>query len=125
MKNKWTLNSKVLQSYLVTALWSSTGEDENPLDDDYDIRDFSKEDLYRAKRDLINFFNMAEELLDKEKEQGITEGRIAHDFWLTRNGHGAGFWDGDYENGDELTEIAGKFKGIDIYVGDDNKIYFM
>ena len=20
-----------------------------------------------------------------------------HDFWLTRNGHGAGFWDGDWQ----------------------------
>jgi len=120
-----TINSKVLKSYLATALWSSTDDDCEPLDSNYDIRDFSKEDLYRAKRDLINFFDMAKELLDKEKEQGITEGQIAHDFWLTRNGHGAGFWDGMYENGDELTEIAGKFKGIDIYVGDDNKIYFM
>ena len=24
------------------------------------------------------------------------EGRIGHDLWLTRNGHGAGFWDGDW-----------------------------
>lgn len=23
--------------------------------------------------------------------------RIGHDFWLTRNGHGAGFWDGDWK----------------------------
>ena len=23
--------------------------------------------------------------------------RIGHDFWLTRNGHGAGFWDGDWD----------------------------
>ena len=29
------------------------------------------------------------------------------DFHLTRNGHGAGFWDGGWpEHGDELTELA-------------------
>jgi|TARA_R110000744_G_scaffold366338_1_gene475354 hypothetical protein len=26
--------------------------------------------------------------------------RIGHDFWLTRNGHGAGFWDGDWNDAD-------------------------
>ena len=82
MKYKWTLTSKVLRSYLATALWSSTKQtdDGNPLDYDYDARDFSKEDLYRAKRDLIEFFELAKELLDKEKEEGINEQQIAHDF---------------------------------------------
>jgi hypothetical protein len=32
------------------------------------------------------------------------------DFWLTVHGHGAGFWDGDYERGDELTELCKQFK---------------
>lgn len=31
---------------------------------------------------------------------------FSNDLWLTRNRHGAGFWDGDYKNGDELTEFA-------------------
>jgi hypothetical protein len=35
------------------------------------------------------------------------EARAGHDFWLTRNGHGAGFWDGDWpEHGDMFTKIA-------------------
>ena len=34
-----------------------------------------------------------------------------HDFWLTRNGHGAGFWDGDYPESEEtiLTDAARTF----------------
>lgn len=52
------------------------------------------------------------------------EGRICHDFWLTRCGHGCGFWDGDYGHiGDRLTEAAKKFGNVDLYVGDDGKIY--
>jgi hypothetical protein len=32
--------------------------------------------------------------------------RFGHDFWLTRQGHGAGFWDGDWpEYGDWITDI--------------------
>jgi len=48
-----------------------------------------------------------------------------HDFWLTRNGHGAGFWDGDWddETGKRLTTISKKYVEIDLYVGDDGKIY--
>lgn len=34
--------------------------------------------------------------------------RAGHDFYLTRNGHGAGFWDGDYEKakGQRLTDAC-------------------
>ena len=51
---------------------------------------------------------------------------VGHDFWLTRNGHGAGFWDGDYEKeiGIKLTELSQQFGECHAYVGDDNKIYF-
>lgn len=46
------------------------------------------------------------------------------DFWLTRNGHGAGFWDrGLGKTGDELTIYAHAFGGVDVYVGDDGKVY--
>jgi hypothetical protein len=37
--------------------------------------------------------------------------RAGHDLWLTRNRHGAGFWDGDWptEYADELTAAAHDF----------------
>lgn len=47
-------------------------------------------------------------------EAGLTD-ELRHDwptdFYLTRNGHGAGFWDGDYpdEVGRKLTDIAHGF----------------
>lgn len=33
------------------------------------------------------------------------------DFWYTRNGHGCGFWDGDWPNpiGEELAELTRKY----------------
>lgn len=55
-------------------------------------------------------------------------GRMAeagHDFWLTRNGHGAGFWDGDWPEpyAAQLDEAAKAFGQVDVYLGDDGKVY--
>ncbi|MCU9611740.1 hypothetical protein OEK97_27930, partial [Escherichia coli] len=48
-----------------------------------------------------------------------------HDFWLTHNGHGAGFWDGDWPEpfATQLTNAANEFNEIDLYVGDDQQIH--
>lgn len=50
---------------------------------------------------------------------------VGHDFWLTRNRHGAGFWDGDYapEVGKRLTDAAHAYGSCDLYVGDDGWVY--
>lgn len=46
------------------------------------------------------------------------------DFWLTRNGHGVGFWDRDVGAvGDRLTKACKKFGETYLYVGDDGKIH--
>lgn len=53
-----------------------------------------------------------------------TLARAGHDFWLTRNGRGAGFWDrGLGAAGDKLTEACKKFGEFNLYVGDDGKVY--
>ena len=111
---------EILNSYLHTALWAETGDNEEPLDYNYDVDDFSEEALDTAKCDLVSFFGLAKELISDHNEENV-----AHNFWLTRNHHGAGFWDGDYKHGDELTKIAEKFSTLHPYVGDDNKIYFL
>jgi hypothetical protein len=51
-------------------------------------------------------------------------GAAGHDFQLTRNGHGAGFWDGDWKHGDELTALAKTFGtcSVQFNVDDDDEI---
>lgn len=50
--------------------------------------------------------------------------RAGHDFWLTRCGHGAGFWDrGLGDIGCKLTEAASVYGSVDLYIGDDGLIY--
>jgi hypothetical protein len=113
-----------LNDYLTCALWSSMDNaDESggePLDANYGVEDLSPEAMDQAKRDWAAFQEQAGPLLD-----GLDLGQVAHDFWLTRNGHGAGFWDGDYEEaiGEKLTELSKKFGEVDLYIGDDHKLH--
>ncbi len=117
----------VLYQYLRTALWSSndesTPEGGDPMDDNYDVDDFAPEAVQLAQQMILKFQKAAGKLLD-----GLDMTRVAHDLWLTQNSHGAGFWDGDYEDppglGDKLTEIAKKLGPVHPYVGDDGVIYF-
>ena len=106
-------------AYIEAALWSSTDENDEPLDSNYCIDDLSVETLTQAQTDCTAFQEKNAALIgDRESEAG-------HDFWLTRNGHGAGFWDGDWPKsvGEKLSAESDLFGEIDLYVGDDGKIY--
>ncbi len=55
---------------------------------------------------------------------GYSASRAGHDFWLTRNGHGAGYWDGDLQDhiGESLTECARLAGACELYVNDADEI---
>lgn len=142
-------------SYLETVLWSGTVSlpcmenelvdgcmdvDENhplhdilesdPLDSHFSFEDFTAEALRIAEKDVSDWFDRLEstDLYDRALEY-TDDDHIAHDFWLTRNGHGAGYWDGDYSKdddtlGDELTTACEAFRERDVYIGDDCKLHF-
>lgn len=116
----------MLEAYLECALWSSTDNaDESggePLDKNYTRFDLAPEAQAQAYADCRAFVELcAEAKIDNPQ----SDEQIGHDFWLTRNGHGAGFWDrGLGALGDQLTKIAKTFGSCDLYVGDDGKLYF-
>ena len=107
------------RAYLECALWSSTDDNEEPLDGNYTERDISPELLASAIADCAEFQRLAGD--------GIIEdlSRAGHDFWLTRNHHGAGFWDGEWEKryGEELTRLARSFGECTLFDGLDGLIY--
>ncbi len=110
---------KFTEAYLVAALWSSTQENGEPLDEDYDIDDIAPETLTSMVHDCANFQRDNEELMAE-----LDSSQCGHDFWLTRCGHGAGFWDRGYGDlGDKLTDAAQTYGNVDLYIGDDNLIY--
>lgn len=106
-------------AYIECALWSSTDDDSNPLDDNYGIDDLSPECLARMVEDCKQF------QLDHQTDmEGLDDEQCGHDFWLTRCGHGAGFWDRGYGKlGDKLTQASKVWGDVYLYVGDDGMIY--
>lgn len=115
-----------LQGYLVCALWSSTEEDGNPLDDNYGIDDLSPEAMAQAEEECKDFIlHNTSDILDAlDTKIGYTVSRAGHDFWLTRNGHGAGFWDrGLGVVGNRLTAAAEVYGGRNVVCGSDGQLY--
>jgi hypothetical protein len=115
LKANKTSDEKFTAAYIETALWSSTDDDGKPLDSgDYELSEQAKKQL---TEDAMDFYSHHGIDIDDPAQGG-------HDFWLTRNRHGAGFWDrGLGELGQELTKAAHAYGSCDLYVGDDGLIY--
>jgi len=116
--------SPLVRQYLETALWSSTEGDDvgTPLDRNYSIDDFDAEAIQKAEQDVDAFIQKAGHLLE-----GIDLEQAMHDFFLSREGHGSGFFDSDYTTQDianQLQELAKSFGPADLHVGDDGKLHF-
>ncbi len=103
-------------AYVEAALWSSTDESTPsggyPLDKSYGRSDFTREALHKMRKDA-NAFALAHADLIRGRES-----QAGHDFWLTRNHHGAGFWDGDWPKpaADILTKDSHAYGEQHIYV---------
>jgi hypothetical protein len=133
-----------LSAYIEAALWSSTDNADDsggePLDKNYGESDIAPETLARMRADCINFLNnrlggrliAIAERLEAEGRWSLPSGAncsvmeyAGHDFWLTRNGHGCGYFDGDWPRGigEGLDRLAKDFGPYDLYVGDDGLIH--
>lgn len=115
----------VYKGYASAALWSTNDIDtDEPLDQNYSLYDICHAAKVEMKRDIEKFVKENSQAL---KDSGLDDEQIGHDFWLTRNGHGAGFWDRGLEENisEQLTKSAGSFKTVDLYVGDDGIIHSM
>lgn len=100
---------------VVCALWSSLVSDESgercePADDHYGLEDIDADILEELRDDLAAF--VAD---NRDDLAGMDSAQVGHDFWLTREGHGAGFWDrGLGERGDRLTAAAKIYGEFDL-----------
>lgn len=111
--NRWDHNRK----FVCDACSEREPNEEPPLEDNYSITDLSPETLTAMVADCARF--QAENDISERSDE-----LAGHDFWLTRNGHGAGFWDGDWEgSGDTLTAASKEYGSFDLYVGDDGRLY--
>ncbi len=114
-----------IQAFVICALWSTTDNADpsggEPLENNFSESDFDPVTKANLTTDCEAFMdaNMFD-LVD------FPSGEAGHDFFLTRNHHGAGFWDRSYGTKDlrsRLTKSSHAFGETDIYVGDDRKLY--
>jgi hypothetical protein len=94
------------------------------------IESFSKDDiepnsLIKAYLDIKNFINTAGYFVEEAVEEHGYE-QLGHDIWLTRNRHGAGFFDRGYDDETEkaLMDAAHKLKEVDLFINDNLKLSF-
>lgn len=111
------------EAYVEAALWSSM-DHVNGEDIHLDAHDGPiNETTLKALRDEAETF-WIKALAIGVPDTGHDARAAGHDFWLTRNRHGAGFWDGDWgDQGDALTELSHSYPEIDLYIGDDGAIH--
>lgn len=109
-----------IDSFLETALWSTIGYDNNDqdfmLDSKCSVSDVSESFKEQCQIVMNDFMDKARHLFTDDE---LENNPIEHDLWLTMHGHGAGFWDGDYENGDELSKIADTMPCLEDDLRDD------
>lgn len=105
--------------YIKAILWTEKDDNDAPLEDSKIASGWSEESLARINADCARFQSEnATDIAGRDIEAGV-------DFWLTRNGHGDGFWDGDWPQpaGDRLTHAALAFGEASAYIGDDCLLY--
>ena len=95
----------VTAAYIDAVFFTDTGDADQP-DSDTPLAASSRD---AARIDCWGFLINCDRagLLDRIASTTMTWDAIGHDFWLTRNHHGAGFWDrGLGDLGKQLTDLA-------------------
>lgn len=104
--------------YFAAAEWLAAGygpkyKNDSSLnrEDRAKLLGWGKEDVVKGKRDCAAFVLAHEADLEVYCEESGRDMECAgHDFWLSRNGHGAGFSDrGDHDVFEKLQDAAGEW----------------
>jgi hypothetical protein len=103
-------------AYVECAFWLFEPETGTPV-----MADLSEDAMSRIEADCRAFYSANFEAIGEHIVQA------GHDFWLTRNGHGAGFWDRtddvwDKPTRDRLTEAAKAMGECSLYFGDSGEV---
>ena len=112
------------EAYLTAALWSTNDESDErggvPMDDNYGISDIHPDTLAQMVADCKAFQEKHADAIAT-----VNSSQAGHDYWLTRNGHGCGFWDGDWPEpaATELDNASEEMGNYNLLVGDDGKIH--
>lgn len=87
----------MLAGYTDAAIWFSPEDEQNvSLEQNYGVEDISQGAQLQMATDCYHFFEQIKAYVDPDNDAEMHA--LGYDFFLTRNGHGAGFWDGDWDH---------------------------
>lgn len=120
-------------AYVQCALWSSSdyppGVDPEDNPDAREVHldawdgDITDESLAEMRRELTDFCTQPR-VIELVELTGMDPEQVGHDFWLTRNHHGAGFWARDHgAAGDELTKLCHPYGESYLHIDENGSIY--
>ena len=115
------------RAYVECAIWATTIEDEDEniteMDEGYSIEDVTAATLDTMAKTCADFQAAHADDLAAADEQGRDAGACGHDLWLTRNGHGAGFWGRELGAvGDRLSDAAKALGEAHLFPNDNGGI---
>ena len=109
------------QTVFIAAFFEALFWSEGEAFYDLSYTDLEDDDAKELISDCLGFLSEASTLLAKTS---LTFDSAGHDFLLTRNGHGAGFWDrGLGKIGDKLTDMAHNYGTVGLDLGDNGRVY--
>jgi hypothetical protein len=117
-------NSDDFTKGYIECIFFTEAHSDNPELEHTTIQDISMVSMAKIKEDCKNFQKEVadagidfDEICLKSSEYSPEE-LAGHDFWLTRNHHGAGFWDGDWKEPEavELTRIAHTYGEVYVHL---------
>ena len=109
-----TFAIEMLPHYLECAQWADAPEEGVSFE-------FSEEAEHLAFIDCLYFVRNS---FPWFRRDSLTPEQVGHNLWLSRNGHGTGFWDRGFLHGDFLHARAKRMETCDLYLsGDDDVIY--
>jgi hypothetical protein len=112
-------HEEFLSGYVAAALWSS--HDDRYPDENLEGEELAPATEERMRVDCLAFLN---DNYERIKAGTHSMAHAGGDFWLSRCGHGCGFFDGGYGGHEyDLQDAARAWGNIDLYVGDDGLVY--
>lgn len=114
-----------LDAIITCLLWTMEA-DEATITDQDQKKLLAEWEWFVDKADALGFDAWEHRTEAINSAEGDEADYAAHDWVLTRNGHGAGFWDGGWEKsyGDKLTELCRQQGEIQaIYDETANEVY--
>lgn len=131
-RKRW-VSDQTYAALFECLIWQAYALDDEEEYVALDFLGFNRSDIAheadeQVKAEFREFLTENEEQVDAYMERtDVDLDQVAHDWVLTRNGHGTGFWDRCYCGHDEaarhLSEVSRAQGEIDLYIGDDGKLY--